>query len=332
MNYKESKIILENIKKAKNIVINCHRNPDADSIGSSLAMFHVIRKMGKRVEIICPSKKLLSNLSYLKNFDKIKSGVNFSTFDFSRFEIFIILDSSSWEVVSDEKNFNKPKVKTLVIDHHDTNESFGDVNLIDPKVTSTAELIFSVFQDWGVDVNKDVAQSLLTGILGDTGAFRFPGVGAKTLKLSAFLIENGADKEEIIKNLYMSEPFELFKFYARVLDNMRLDKKGKFVWSYICYKDYKKYDNFFFRESAASLFAPIVEGTDFGFVAVEQKPKVTSVSFRSRTGFDSSRIAKALGGGGHIYASGAKIEGLPLSKSLKLILKVARKFAKIKNR
>lgn len=329
MNYEESRLIFKEVKKAKRILVSCHRVPDPDAIGCSLAMYGVLGQMKKEVKIICPSQELFENLGYLKNFRRIEKNVNFSTFDFSKFEVFVVMDSSNWEMVSGLKNFEKPEINTIVIDHHHTNSRFGDINLVDERMTSTSEVLYLVFKDWGVDIEKETANSLLAGIIGDTGVFRYPGSDQRTLEIALELMNKGADKDELVYHIYMSEPFSLIKFYAEVLKSMKLEKRGKFAWAAIPYETYKKLGfppNA--KESAANMFAQIIDGTEFGFIILETKPGMISVSFRSRTGFDTSGIAKKLGGGGHIFASGAELQGLSFSMAVEKILRVVRSLSK----
>ena len=223
MNYAKSSEILEKINGVDRILINCHRNPDPDSIGSALALFNVLSKIGKEVEIICPTKPYLPTLGFLKNYEKIKT-VNFSKFDFSKHQLLIILDSSSWDVVADSHEFAPPKIPVAVIDHHRTNKKFGDINLVDESVTSTGELLFQVFEDWGVAIDREIATALLTGIIGDTGTFSYPGVGAQTLKTAGVLIKKGADKDKIVQQVFRTVDFKLVQFWGEVMSNAKLDK------------------------------------------------------------------------------------------------------------
>lgn len=333
MNYKESILILEEIKKAKRILLNCHRNPDPDSIGSALAMKGVLESLGKEVDIVCPSTNLYDNVSYLKGFDGIKTGIDFRNFDFSKYDLFITLDSGSWSQVTGFKDFSVPHTKVVVIDHHLTNDKYGEINLVDDIVTSTAELLYLITEDWEVEITKEVADCLMVGIVGDTGAFRFPGVNERTFRIVSELMRKGGDKDKAVHELYRSEPFELIKFYGEVLNRVQINEQYQFVWSVIPYEIYKTLkDPIMAKESAANVFTQIVDGTEFGFIAVEQdKDKLLSVSFRSRTGFNTSKIAEELGGGGHIYASGAKIEGLPFEKAVEKVLETCRKYANKKD-
>ena len=143
MNYPESQLILEEIKKANKILLNCHRGPDSDTVGSALSMAEILRNMGKEIEIICPSN-IPEDLFFLEGSKDIKK-VDFKTFDFSAFDLFIVMDSSTYGMVANSKEIDKPNTKIIVIDHHHTNEGFGSINLIDSKITSTSELLYKIF-------------------------------------------------------------------------------------------------------------------------------------------------------------------------------------------
>jgi len=332
MNYQESKQILKEIKKAKKILINCHRNPDPDSIGSALALYQVFNKLGKTAKVVSPSP-ILENFKLLPFVKKIEK-VDYKNFDFSKYDLFVCPDSSSWVMVVGMSLVDKvpiPKIPIIVIDHHKTNERFGKINLVDNKISSSAEVIYLMLEDWGVSLDKNIATSLLTGIIGDTGAFQYPGVSGQTFDIARKLMEKGADKDEIIQNVYRSVDFILLKFWGEVLRGMQIDEEHGFVWSAIPYKIFEKYSKpQNGKETAASNFTQIVKDTKFGLVMVEEKERNLSISLRSRTGFDTTKIATALGGGGHIYASGARVLNAEFDEAVKKVLQVARKFAKKK--
>lgn len=328
MNYKESQQILNEVKKAKKILLNCHRSPDPDSIGSALALKIVLEGLGKEVNIICPSEELFTNVSYLEGYDEIQRPVDFSKFDFSKYDLFISPDSASVTQITGIREFKIKGIKTILIDHHLTNERFGEINLIDSESGSVGEMLYLIFEDWKIDITKEIADCLMAAIVGDTGAFRFPGANARTFSVTSKLLEKGADKDFAIHKIYRSEPFELMKFYGEVLTRVQMDRDRKFVWSAIPYDVYRQLGKpAMAKESAASLFTQVVEGTDFGFIALEQEPNKLAVSFRSRTGFDTSKIATEVGGGGHIYASAGKIENTPFDKAVSKLLEIVRKVA-----
>src|SRR3989344_2234388 len=198
MNYKESIEILEKIKNTKKILVNCHRGPDPDSIGSALAICYVLSKFDKEVNIICPSEKLYDEISYLSKYDEIQRQTDFSNFNYSEYDLFITLDSSSWDMVAGTLDVPVFSMPIVVIDHHQTNTQYGELNLVDSKSSSVGELLYKVFEDWGVDVDKDTATALLTAIIGDTGIFKYPNTSVDTFKIASDLMELGAEKDLII--------------------------------------------------------------------------------------------------------------------------------------
>jgi len=325
-NFKESKRILAEIKKAKNILLNCHKGPDPDSIGSALALYMVLKNMGKNVEIICPNP-IFDYIKFLKNADKIKT-VNFSDFDFTPYDLFITQDSGSWQIVSADENFPLPNIPIIAIDHHITNEKFGKINLIRSEISSNAELLYLILTDWGVEIDKDIALALLTGIISDTGVFRYPGITSQTFKIASKLTELGADNNLIVSKIYFDMEFNALQFYGEILHLMEFDEEHKFIWSAIPYEKFKEYGSPYDAKSmVAGAFAQSVHGANFGIIIVEDSKNKISVSLRSKKGYDISGLAVKLGGGGHESAAGASIENLEFEKAVERVLEEARKHA-----
>jgi len=323
MNYRESADILKEIKKAKRILVNCHRSPDADGAGSSLALFRVIKNLDKDVRIICPSN-LHEDLKFLPHPETIEK-INFRRFDFGLYDLFICLDSAGTNMVTGDEKIKFSNIPIINIDHHKTNTKYGKINLVDSEVISNAEIIYLIFEDWKVEIDEELATLLLAGILGDSGVFQYPGVTSRTMEIAIKLMQKGADKDKIISNLYRSINFNEVKFWGEVLKRMQKDDY-KFVWSAIPHEVYEEYGKpESGKESAASMFTQCVKDTNFGMVMVEETKGNLSVSLRSRTGFDVSKIAKALGGGGHNNAAGGRVSGLEFGLAVEKVLSTARK-------
>jgi len=324
MNYKLSEKILEQIKKAEKILVNCHRSPDPDSVGSALALKGVLTKMGKEVKMICPTG-VPQDCKFLSGSEAIEK-VSFDKFDFAKFDLFILLDSGSSQMVTGLRDPMKFPIPTAVIDHHKTNLMYADINLVDDKTSSTAEVLYLVFEDWGVKPDREIAQALLTGILADTGVFEYPGVTANTLGVAQKLIEIGADKDEIILNVFKTISFAKLKFWGEIIRRMELDEKYGFVFSALPYDIYSEFEKpVSAKETGASLFATVVDGTKFGMIMVEEDKGVLSISLRARgKAFDVSKIAEKFGGGGHRAAAGAKVYDMEFEKAKEAVLQGAR--------
>ncbi|MBX4205978.1 bifunctional oligoribonuclease/PAP phosphatase NrnA [Candidatus Microgenomates bacterium] len=326
MNYSESQEILEKIKTANKIILNCHYSPDPDSVSSALSMYQVLTTAGKEVKIYSPGE-IWKNLEFLPNIGKIEV-VDFAKVDYSKFDLFISLDSSTWDQGTGTKDFEQPKnIEYVVIDHHKSNPRYGDINLINGDSVSTCEVLFEVFEDWKIEIDKNLATTLLTGIIADSGAFRYPATSYKTLEISAKLIKLGADREKIIFEMFSRTEVGVMKFWGLALSKLKVEHG--FAWTAISHDELKDLkDTTKAKSSFASVFLQSIDATDFGFIAVEEKPKLLDVSLRSRTGVDTSKIAVEFGGGGHIWASGFRIEGLSFEESIEKVLEVARKYAK----
>ena len=246
--------------------------------------------------------------------------------------MFIVIDSSSWNLVVGKNNVDKPDITTIIIDHHQTGSEYGDINIIDSKKTSAAEVLYLVFQDWEIEIDNDIATNILTGIIGDTGSFRYPGVNGETLKIGAELISKGANREAIVFNLFNRHSLNLLKYIGVILKNLKVDKKHKIAWSAISFSDYKKYEEPIQGKGiAAGMFMQSVSGTAMGIIMTETEADYLTVSIRSRKGFDVSKIAMELGGGGHKAAAGCSISA-PFEEAVERVLTTAKKYAKENNK
>ena len=326
MNYPESSQILQLIKQSSKILVNCHSRPDADSVGSTLAMSKFLEKQNKEVLVICPdelppSLEFLKN-SYNLNFKKIR----YADFDFTDWDMFICLDSADWKRVSGDSGFAKPDLPTVVIDHHKTNTKYGKINLIDPDIAATGQLLYKLFSDFEFnDFNKSIATGMLTAIFGDTGALRFPEADEDTFKAALHLIKL-ADKNEIIFNLYQKYELQSVELWGEIMKNMQINPEYRYIWSEVDKDTFKRYGSPKGSKSEIEdIFFQSIKGTDFGMTIVEESEGYVGVSLRSRTGFDVSSIAAKLDGGGHRWAAAGRVHGKSLSKAVQYIHEITQK-------
>ena len=326
MNYDLSPKILDEVKRAKRILLNCHRSPDPDSVGSALAVRKILLGMDKEVEVVCPDN-VSGESKFLKSSGAVKK-IDYDNFDFSPFDLFIILDSAEWSQVLGFGKKKKPSVRKINIDHHFTNEKFGEINLVDEERSSTSEILFRIFDDWGVLVDSEVAENLLTGIIYDTSCLEHSSADVETAKVFVRLMELGADKNKIISNIFRNLNFDMVKAMTEITKNMQIDRDNRFVWSAVPFESISRYPGSFgIKSMAAGLYAASVKGADFGMIMVEEKKDFLNVSFRAKMGFDISKIADELGGGGHKQAGAAVLRGIPFEKAVEKVLAVARKYA-----
>ena len=320
MNYSESEKVLDLVKKSKRIFLNCHNHPDPDSIGSATSMYEVLKYFGKEVFIYCPSE-VMDEYKFIPNSDQINTS-DYEHINFSEFDLIIVMDSSSWDRVSGIADLNPPEEIDIVnIDNHKTNTAFGSINILEPGVASTCEMLWKIYQDWNFEINSNMALSLLSGIYGDTGSFQYSETTAKTHEIAKDLIERGADHNKIVSNLYRSMKPEIISYMKVVLENYKIE--NNYVWFAINYEQYgsvgKPED-----VDVIDFLLDGMNGSDFGFRIIEKEPRVAAISFRARVdAVDVSRFAAKLGGGGHQGAAGAKIEG-DFEEVVDRVLKIVR--------
>jgi phosphoesterase RecJ-like protein len=307
-NYSLSKSILEEIRQANNILINVHRNPDLDSIGSATGLYQALTKMGKEVMLVCPHE-IPENFKFLKGSDKVK------TVDFKSLsgDLFLILDSGSYDIVTGSKEIQLPDIKKIIIDHHQTNNWTEFIyKLLDIEASSTSEIVYKMLLDWEIEIDPKMATSLFSGIASDTVFFKYEKNSKKTFRIATELLEKGADKDKLIEQVFDSFDFNLIQTMGEFLTKMKKETSpaGKFVYSIMDYETFIKFGKHRgAREIVANLFARSVKGFDFGFISVEYEKEKFAVSFRSKKDTDVSIIAKKLGGGGHKNAAGATVYG-----------------------
>jgi phosphoesterase RecJ-like protein len=254
--------------------------------------------------------------------------IDYSRFDFRKYDLFISPDSGSWQQIVDSEDVKIPDIPIIVIDHHESNEKFGRLNLVDPSAASCAQIIYYLFKDWEYFIDTNTANLLMTGIVGDSGGFAF-GNDPKSMFAAGELIELGANKEKIIKDLFRTNSFAQIKAYGQYLTRFQIDYEHKFVWTALSNKEYLKFK---IPPKASSMvstqFSSTVEGTNFGIVMTETEKNVLHIGFRSRSDIDVSKLAEKLNGGGHKKASGGMITGMPFKKAVEKVLETARKYAK----
>lgn len=327
MNYSESQEILKEIEKAKRIVINLHRGPDPDSFACAFGLYYFLCSLNKKVDVVLTKTSDLSLKLSKREEARLIQFVDYPSFNFSKYDLFISPDSGSWEQVTDNKDVKIPNIPIIIIDHHESNERFGKINLVDASAASCAQLIYLLFKDWDFYIDSKMADLIMSGIIADTGAFAFSN-DSKSMKIAGELMDLGADKEKLILEEYRTQDFNQVRAWGEFLSRLQFDEKNKFIWTALSSEDYKKLKIPSKASSfVATQFANIVDGSDFGMIMVEDEKKSLKISFRSRSDLDVSKLAEMLGGGGHKKAAGGMVNGLSFEKAVEKVLETARKFA-----
>ena len=289
---------LELLKKYDTVIIHRHTNPDGDAMGSQIGLKNL----------------LLENFPEKKVYAVGDSAGRFSFMDGSVMDeipdetykgaLAVILDSAEHSLVSDDRYTLAEK--TLRIDHHIFCEKFADVEIVETAFESCAGLVTHLAREWGLTVNTPAAKALFTGIVTDSGRFRYDSTTPRTFSDAAFLLEKGFNPTEIYDKLYVDD-FSMIKMRAGFVLDIRFTKNNV---AYI-YSDRKKVDSlgvsdFTVSRGMVNVMAEI-RGVDVWVNFTESTDGTVLAELRSRN-LDINKIAVKYGGGGHLKASGASLK------------------------
>lgn len=288
--------IKEKIDESNSIVILTHEHPDGDAVGSSLAFMHALKKIGKNVDVIIPGVHQM--YSVLPGFEEIKESCNE---DFN-YDLCIALDSSDLERLHVCRNIFEKTKNTIVVDHHITNQNFGDVNYVNAVASSTCQNLLVVFAYMDIAISKDIASCIYAGILTDTGGFRY-NVQTETFEFVSMLLETGIDNAKIYRNLFDLTTLPRTKLLGRALERLEVLCDGKVAFTYITKQDEEECGTTDGDQEGIVNYGRNIEGVEVSIFVRELEDK-RKVSLRSNEYLDVSLIATKYGGGGHMKAAG----------------------------
>ncbi|MFA5024912.1 MAG: bifunctional oligoribonuclease/PAP phosphatase NrnA [Candidatus Shapirobacteria bacterium] len=313
------------IDESPRILLHLHPGPDADSVGSALSFFHYLKSLGKEVTLISGDSNLSPSLMTLPGAEFI-TPKNYFDLSLKDFDLFIILDSSEVRQISKLDKIVFPEsLKTIVIDHHTSNEGFGQINLIDGSSPATCQIVYELFEELKIKITPTIATCLFAGIYADTGGFKYNSTSSKTFAICAKLTKISPDFSQTIFNLENNDRPERLKLLGLHLNHVETYFDNRIAFSAISQALIRK-SNFNADDSVNSEVANTLKsvvGWEVGISMIEAGKNRVKVSFRTRDPklFDVSAIAVATGfGGGHMAAAGALIP-MSLSKAKRLIIR-----------
>ena len=288
--------LFNNIGNSSNLITG-HINPDGDALGSALAFKLILDSKGISSDVCFDIKgNIPSNLNHLpinliSNNAMNKDG-NVYVFDCGNSERLGSLEEIALK--SDQ---------VIVIDHH-IEPSFGDIQVIDSTAASTTQVLYREIISADIEIDKNIANCLMTGLITDTGRFQYSNTDYEVFQIASKLMLSGAELTSISDNIYGSIPMNAIKLQSEVLNRIKLFDDEELVVSYVLHEDYKKFN----IESSEIDFLidsiRLVKESNVALLLKEQDDKSFKGSLRSRTKLDVQKIASLFGGGGHKAASG----------------------------
>ena len=288
------------LKSADEIVVACHVNPDGDALGSLLASSLGLQKLGKKTWATFGSSNVRLPFSYrfLPGGDSLISPV-----DVPAASVFLAVDCGAADRLGELEDIAKGAECLINVDHHPGNDDFGHLNVVVTSASSTAELVAYLLIDAGVELDREIATCLYTGVVTDTGRFQYSNSRPETLRVAADLLAYEVPHTDIATEVFESSPFGYLKLVGRMLERAALFEKEQFVFSWITQADLAFFE--VDMEETEKLIDLLRATRDARVAAMfkEQADGKYRVSLRSR-GPSVGEIARSQGGGGHELAAG----------------------------
>lgn len=292
----------ELILNAKKVWIIAHEDEDADSVGSCFAMRLALLRLGKDAKC-CFSAPLENHIAFMGDgYEVFCENAEYSS------DLCICLDCGDIKRLGKRVKVFESAKNTLSIDHHETNTEFAEVNFVDAKASATAEILYGLFLEMGIDIDKDISKNLYAAMSADTGSFKYSNVTDKTMHIAAELISKGINHAEIARLLHDTDSIGVIRCKAEIMQNIEEYFDGKLTLVTATDELFEKY-GITERDSGDIVnIAREVSGCAIA-VSIRETDGKIKISFRSNGEISVSQIAQNFGGGGHAKASGAKVTG-----------------------
>lgn len=301
-------LLRQALERHQKFVILAHKNPDADTLGSALALYHLLISNGKEADVVCISD-IPEYISFIPGCEAVLK-------DFSpdAYDVIISCDSAAPHLTGFDKKYpeifeEKTRYNVINIDHHANGQPFGNTRIIDIHAAATASIIYRIFMFHSWKITPCIATCLMTGIITDTGSFQHSNTDADTLRISARLLAHGANLRSIEKEIFKTKKISTLKLWGKVFSNIIVDQERGVVSSAITNQDLEECDAESAELTGVIDYLNSVEGGDFSLLLSEQGAKVKGSLRTMREEIDVAEIASKVGGGGHTKAAGFSIDG-----------------------
>jgi phosphoesterase RecJ-like protein len=311
--------ILEALKSHDSFCIIGHVRPDGDCIGCQLALAYALMNNEKKVTVWnddeIPYKYKF--LDYQKLIKKPEEG--------HEFDCVITVDSANLSRIGNGINCIGNRKLLINIDHHESNDRYGDINYVNGRASSTSELLYKVLKAGRYAITKPIADALFTGISTDTGSFQYPTTKPLTFHIAGELVSKGADIATICDEVYQSFPLARVKLLKHVYNTFKLTCDDKIAYFWLRREDFEKAGAGHSDTEGLIDHIRSIEPVVVACVFEEEEPGLIRISLRSKSSLvNVNQIASQFGGGGHAAAAGAKIRGTPLSVQRKVLAAIRR--------
>ncbi len=300
------------LKNAKKIGIFAHENPDGDALGSSYSLKLVLENMGKEAQVYPTAKPD-------RQANSIVRGKTESDFSMQECDLLVAVDCAAADRLGVHQEFFVKHPNTVAIDHHVTHGKYAKETVVE-GCSSCCELMYGLYTEMGVSLTEDIAHNIYMGMVCDTGRFQFPDVTPNTLRVAAELMELGADFSDISKTIFETKTKEYYALMQTALNRLLYFEDGKVCALYLAMDDFETAGIDDAGAAGIVTMPSSIDGVEVGIYIREREKGSYKVSLRSPKTVDVSKVAMALGGGGHVRASGYSVQGKNLHEMLDEVL------------
>lgn len=297
-------ILTDVLKNKKTVVILGHVNPDGDCIGSCLGMYNYLTENHADLDVSVYLEPMGVKFGYLKGYDMVKNGFEPD----KSFDLCITLDASDVSRLGAFAPYLAGAGDSFCIDHHITNQGLGRVNVILPEASSSCEVLYGLLEE--DKISRAVAECLYTGIVHDTGVFKYSCTSGRTMEIAGRLMETGIDFPKIIDESFFMKTYGQTRVHGQaMLDSVRI-LDDRCIFTVVTQEELKSNGCTVKSTDGIVDQLRVVEGVECAILLYETgNPSEYKVSLRTNTDLDLSRIAAAFGGGGHVKAAGCTVTG-----------------------
>jgi phosphoesterase RecJ-like protein len=311
--------LVDLVRRHQTFLLVTHVRPDADGLGSQLALADALAAMGKSARVVIPSN-LPPRYAFLNTPQAPVEQFEPPGDRFRNVDAVVVMDTGTWNQLAEFGDFLRTlDVPKAVVDHHRTQDDLGAVRFVDTSAEATGRLAYELIRALGVPVSPRAAHMLFMAVALDTGWFRHSNTTAATFELAAELVRLGADPTVLFEQLFEAAPVARLKLVGLALSRLQVRAGGRVAYTEVYLQDYPATGAVPGDTEDLINYPRSVEGVEVALLFIEQADGGTKVSFRSKA-VDVSKLAERFGGGGHRLASGARAPG-PLPQVREAVLR-----------
>ena len=298
------------LDRHQRFLLTTHVNPDGDAIGSEVAMARWLRARGKQVRILNDSPTpsafgWLTAEDTVEVYDEALCEARFAEAD-----ALLVLDTSNKQRIGRlARHLDRHAIAIGIVDHHVTHEGFGQVNVVEPELASTASLVFELLGEAGVKLDLLMAEALYVGLFTDTGNFRYSNTDARAHRMAAALVEAGVDPSDVTSRVHATAPAGRLRFFGEVLAALQLLEGGKLVVIEAAPEHFQKHGLVGADTEGLVDIPRAIAGVEVVALFSEVEASKVKVSLRSTGNVTIDQVCSRWGGGGHPHAAGVQLRG-----------------------